>query len=120
MKKPCDSCPFVRGHAFPLLPERVQEIRDNRGEFPCHQTVDYDSWDDDDDDGASRDQAHEVHCVGHLIVQWSDWGGFNQLQAMAARFGLFDPQALPTPAEADVFATWDEMIVRMRETQRRP
>ncbi len=120
MKKPCDSCPFVRRHNFYLTPERVEEIRDNRGEFPCHQTVDYNAavCDDEDYDGIAsphRDQSQESHCVGHLIVCWSDWKGFNQIQAMTARAKLFNPEEMPTCEEADVYDTWEEIIERMRE-----
>lgn len=117
MKKPCDSCPFVIGHEFYLHPERVEEIRDNRGEFPCHQTVDYDAeheWEDDEDyDGvapAHRSTQDESHCVGHLIVSWADWGGFNQIQAITARMGEFVPEELPTPAESGCFETWEAMV----------
>lgn len=120
MKKPCVSCPFVRAHEFHLHPERIEEIRDNRGEFACHNTVDYDSWDDEEDeDGLDRDRSGEQHCVGHLIVQWSDWEGFNTAQAMAARMGMFDPHALPTPEEVDVFETWDEMVQFMEDLEGR-
>lgn len=118
MKKPCDSCPFVIAHGFYLTPERVEELQDNRGEFPCHQTVEYDQdweeWDEDADyDGIApqhRDTSKETHCVGHLIVSWADWGGFNQIQAMTARMGEFIPEDLPTPEASGVFATWQDMI----------
>ncbi len=125
MKKPCNNCPFVRRHNFHLTPERVEELRDNTGEFPCHQTVDYDQAMDDDEgyDGVvrrDRDQSQEVHCLGHLIVQWSDWGGFNKIQAWSARLGEFSPEDMPTCEEADVYETWEEMIERCRELDGRP
>ncbi len=111
MKKPCDSCPFVIAHEFYLTPERVEELRDNRGEFPCHQTVDYNALVEDD----YRDQSGETHCVGHLIVSWADWGGFNQIQAMTARMGEFVPEELPTPKESGCFETWGDMVETNRE-----
>jgi len=82
--------------------------------------VDYDAVVEDDEDfegiaSPHRDQSQEVHCLGHLIVQWSDWGGFNKIQAWSARLGEFKPEEMPTPEEADVFETWEEMIERCRE-----
>jgi hypothetical protein len=118
LKKPCKTCPFVIAHQFPLRAERIEEIRDCRSTFSCHNTVDYDAiekrvdWEEEDSEeyGAYRETMGEQHCLGHLIVCWADWGGFDQLQAMAARAGMFDPKALPTPEAAGVFATWDDMI----------
>lgn len=122
MKKPCDSCPFVIAHEFHLTAERVEELRDNRGEFPCHQTVDYnqdwEEWDEDEYDGVApqhRNTENESHCVGHLIVSWADWGGFNQIQAMTARMGEFKPEELPTPKESGCFNTWEDMVETNRE-----
>lgn len=120
MKKPCGSCPFVRAHNFYLHPERVEEIRDNQGEFPCHNSVDYNAIVEDDENyegiaSPRRDQSQEVHCLGHLMVCWADWGGFNQIQAFSARLGEFSPEEMPTCEEADVFDTWEEMVERMRE-----
>ena len=121
MKNPCDSCPFVIAHRFPLSPERVEEIRDNRGEFPCHNTVDYGAIDDGDYDGGAlpynRDTSGESHCVGYLIVCWSDWGGFNQIQAMSARMGEFSPEDLPLSRQAGVFKTWDDMVESMENLE---
>ena len=123
LKRPCKSCPFVIAHEFCLRPERIEEIRDCRAEFSCHNTVDYDAIEEDaeyedfdDEDGAwGQASAHrstqgESHCYGHLVLTWSEWNGFDQLQAMAARAGLFSPKELPTPEDAGVFETWDEMI----------
>jgi hypothetical protein len=123
LKKPCKSCPFVIAVEFHLRPERIEEIRDCRAEFSCHNTVDYDAIEDDveyqdfeDEDGAwgqadaARSTVGESHCYGHLVLTWSEWNGFDQLQAMAARAGMFDPKELPTPDEAGVFETWADMI----------
>jgi len=120
MKDPCDSCPFVRRHNFYLEPARVQEIEDaSDGPFPCHQTVDYESIDDDDDpDGDERDREKEVHCLGQLILQFTEWKGFGTFGAIAARVGIFDPLSMPTAEEAGVFRSWGEMRERMKEMGR--
>lgn len=62
-----------------------------------------------------RDQSGEKHCFGYLVLCWHEWKGFDQLQAMAARAGMFDPNQLPKPEEVDVFESWDEMIEAMRK-----
>ena len=121
MKEPCDSCPFVRKNNFYLHPGRVQEIEDaSDGPFPCHQTVDYESWDEDGEDpeGQERDRDKEVHCLGHLILQFTEWNGFGTFGSIAARMNLFDPLKMLTAEEAGVFQTWEEMRERMREMGR--
>lgn len=108
---PCEACPFIVANEFSLRPDRIREFM--QMQFPCHQTVDFASWDEceeDDPDGRGRDKSKEVHCLGHLIICWADWGGFNTIQAMTARIGEFDPHELPTPEESGCFETWDEMI----------
>ncbi|MCK5651760.1 MAG: hypothetical protein KAJ42_10300 [Gemmatimonadetes bacterium] len=114
LKKPCKTCPFVIAHKFPLRPDRIEEIRDCRATFSCHNTVDYDAEEDVyDEEGVGnpyRSTKGEQHCFGFLVVCWADWGGFDQMQAMAARAGMFKPEELPTPEEAGVFATWADMI----------
>jgi hypothetical protein len=111
MKKTCDSCPFVAAHKFMLSPERVEELEAHAdGGFPCHQTVDYSSWDEcEDPDGHDRDRSKEVHCLGHLVLQWNEWNGFGNMAALAARMGMFKPEELPTAEAAGVFGTWQEM-----------
>ena len=120
LKKPCKTCPFVIAHEFPLRPDRIEEIRDCRATFSCHNTVDYDGDDDPyDEEGVGnpyRSTKGEQHCMGHLIVCWAEWGGFDQMQAMAARAGMFKPEELPTPEEAGVFETWDDMITANEES----
>ncbi len=115
MKEPCDSCPFVKGNNFYLTPGRVLELLGAvDGPFPCHQTVNYESWDDyDDPDGQQRDRKNEVHCLGHLILQFTEWNGFGTFGMIAARFKLFDPLKMPTAEEADVFRSWEEMRIHM-------
>ncbi len=111
MKKPCDNCPFVIAHEFPLTADRIRELEAHvDGGFPCHQTVDYGSWDEcEDPDGEGRDRTKEVHCLGHLILQWNEWKGFGNLAALAAGMGMFKPEELPTSAAAGVFESWEEM-----------
>lgn len=117
LKKPCKTCPFVVSNDFYLRPGRVEEIRDNRGEFPCHNTVDYEAATDSEtgEMASWRDTSEEQHCFGHLVLQWHEWGGFNQLQALAASMGWFNPEELPTAEEAGVYDSWDEMVTRMEE-----
>ena len=110
MKKPCDNCPFVIAHSFHLSMARVRELEEAvDGCFPCHQTVDYESW-NDDPDGHDRDRSKEVHCLGHLILQWNEYNGFGTVAAMAARMGMFKPEELPTAEAAGVFESWEEMV----------
>ncbi len=123
MKEPCDSCPFVKANNFYLHPGRVQEIKDaSDGPFPCHQTVDYESWDDDsgeDPDGVGRDRRNEVHCLGQLILQFTEWNGFGTFGMIAARLGVFDPLKMPTAEEAGVFRSWEEMKTHMQNQEGR-
>ncbi len=111
MKKPCDSCPFVMAYKFPLTSDRIQELEAHvDGGFPCHQTIDYESWDEcEDPDGLTRDRSKEVHCLGHLILQWNEWNGFGNIAALAARLGMFDPKKLPSSEDAGVFESWEQM-----------
>ena len=112
LKKPCGSCPFVIANDFRLNPERILEISQANG-FSCHSTVDYDGAADEHGDVSPyRDQKGEHHCFGHLVVQWAEYGGFDQLTAWAARCGDFDPNELPTPEEAGVFETFGDYIDR--------
>jgi hypothetical protein len=112
MKEPCNNCPFVIAHGFHLSMARVRELEEAAdGCFPCHQTVDYDSWDEyEDPDGDCRDRSKEVHCLGHLILQWNEWKAFGKVAAMAARMGMFKPEELPTAYAAGVFESWEEMV----------
>ncbi len=111
MKKPCDNCPFVIAVKFHLSADRIRELEEHvDGGFPCHQTIDYNSWDSmEDPDGLDRDRSKEVHCLGHLILQWNEWNAFGNLAALAARLGMFKPEELLTSAAAGVFESWEEM-----------
>ncbi len=117
MKKPCDDCPFVIARKFALTADRIRELEEYAdGGFPCHQTIDYGSWDDmEDPDGEDRDRTKEVHCLGHLILQWNEWGALANLAAFAAQLGMFNPEELPTSAAAGVFESWEEMADAQEE-----
>ena len=43
LRKPCVKCPFRRTAPCPLTETRLVEIASCRGEFPCHETLDYSS-----------------------------------------------------------------------------
>ena len=66
LKKACKSCPFRRdaGHAFGFPEPRLREIV-NGVAFQCHNTVDYDHW----DEGAeARSGDHPQQCAGLMAL----------------------------------------------------
>lgn len=118
LKKPCASCPFVKAHNFPLMPDRIMEIAD-ASSFPCHNTVNYDyetsDWDDEEFEGVAppdRDTSNEHQCLGWLVVQWAEYEGFPNATAFMAARGYFKPEELPSPEEAGCFATFGEYAER--------
>lgn len=112
LKKPCASCPFVEANDFPLDPERIEEIAEADG-FACHNTVDYDAWDEDEEGYVPT--AGEHHCYGHLVIQWAQHTGFLTVTAWAAREGAFDPTALPEPSEVGCFESFEDYVQREEE-----
>ena len=109
MKTPCEACPF-RNDITPFLSgeDRVRELEQHQdGEFPCHKTTEL----DEDDGETLLNPNGTVACAGRMIMSWNAYGGFGQLDAMAARLGMFDPETLNY--DAPVFEDWDEMAEEM-------
>ena len=108
LKKPCANCPFVEANDFPLNPGRIREIGE-ASTFACHKTTDGET---DDETGHYEHSGNEQHCFGHLVVQWSEYGGFSAMTALAARMGEFDPKQLPSADDAGCFETFDDYAER--------
>lgn len=120
---PCGKCPFSRTTPPFLRRGRVTQMqRDlDRGEFACHQTLDYNldynpSY-DDDDSGNDSFEPREIpgrtqHCAGALIIQ-AKTGQFGQMARIAGRIGLFDADALDM--DAPVFDSFEEMRGAQRD-----
>lgn len=64
MKRPCDSCPFLKKNAGMLHPSRSAQIAaslENDNDFPCHKTVDYSS------DFAGKVTVDSKRCFGAAL-----------------------------------------------------
>jgi hypothetical protein len=94
MVRPCADCPFLEPRDFPLHPKRAAEIAAalEHGTFACHKTL---------------EQRPQQHCAGALVIMArnEDWG---DMQQIAQRLGLFDPDALDL--DAAVYATFDDFV----------
>ena len=73
VRRPCEKCPFRTDIPPFLTVARAHEIQTSiyRGDsFWCHETVDYDRW--EDDDGETADFYHagskESVCAGSIMV----------------------------------------------------
>jgi len=113
LHKPCPKCPFRYDIPGYLTAVRVEEIRDSlvRGEFPCHQTVNYDSlekleYEDGDSLPESVDKKSK-HCVGALILLEKE-GIPSQMMRICERIGFCDRTKLDM--DAPIFDSFDEMI----------
>lgn len=99
LTRPCDLCPF-RSDIEPFLrPGRVDEIERSlvRGEFPCHNTVNYDR---------PRRRMDESHCAGALILL-EKLGRPSQMMRISERLGMYDPRKLDMTAP--VFESFEQM-----------
>lgn len=114
LKKPCKTCPFLRGSEDPvrLVRERAKEIihavTDSQGAtFTCHSTIDYDKdfgeGDSEDRDFISR--SGHAHCAGAILFSLKV-GKPNQMTRIAGRLGLLKDLDM----SADVFESEDEML----------
>lgn len=113
LKTPCPNCPFRTDVKPYLSPERVEEIRDGleRGEFPCHKTLDYDT---DEEGGVETEKT--AHCAGALILLEKE-GTPSQMMRISERLGMYDARKLDM--DAPVFDSWDDMIAAQPERRRR-
>lgn len=114
LKKPCDTCPFLRKGGVRLSRARVWEIAsamlDSQGAtFACHKTT----LELPDDDGSTSLQAtpESQHCAGALMFAEKN---LNATQAMriAERLRLYDARALMANKDAleKVFDSVEEMM----------
>jgi hypothetical protein len=73
-----------------------------RGEFPCHNTVNYHS---------PRKRMNESHCAGALILL-EKLGRPSQMMRISERLGMYDPRKLDMTAP--VFESFKEMREAMK------
>ena len=78
----------------------------DRGEFPCHETIDY-SGDDSDDGGSYQQTGDESHCAGALILLEKEERS-SQMMRIMERLGMYDRNKLDM--NAAVFDTFGDMI----------
>lgn len=100
-RRPCGDCPFKRGMGsrFRLMPDRLDEIF-RAPAFQCHQTVDYDNFDDPD----ARQGKRPQQCAGLMGLLFQE-GWENQIMQVAERLGAFDPRQLKLD---DCYSSFDE------------
>lgn len=103
LHRPCVDCPFLEPRNFPLTPGRAAEIAQamEHSTFACHKTL---------------DQRPQQHCAGVLVImsKLDDWG---DMQQIAMRLGLFDPDKLDL--SAPVYLDFDT-FVRAKGGEPRP
>jgi hypothetical protein len=87
LKRPCKTCPFRKGagRGFGLRADRLAEIFEAPA-FQCHDTVDYDAW----EDGGDRAGRKPQQCAG-LIALLEKEGRRNNITQVAARMMGYDP-----------------------------
>jgi len=106
LKRPCKHCPF-RNDIRPFLrPDRAEEIADSlvRGEFPCHETLDYS---DCGNDSAPQDTEKTAHCAGALIML-EHMERPSQMMRICERLGMYDHRQLDMTSP--VFTSADDFI----------
>jgi len=86
LKTPCSRCPFRIESFFPLNENRILEIEDMPGLFPCHKTVDY-----SDDEGEGIETKDTQLCAGFVSVHNNQDTDNNMLRIMM-RLGMLDPE----------------------------
>jgi hypothetical protein len=117
LTKPCADCPFRKEGGILLRRARIMDIAaavtSNPGTtFSCHKTVQHHDVDDDDDASDRIPGADEQHCAGALLfAKKQNALGFPQMQRIAMRLRLFDPNALTTEAQDTV---WDSVLQWLR------
>lgn len=103
MTSPCPKCPFRSDIPAFLTAARVREIEESlkRAEFPCHQTLDYET-----DDGEPVETKNTKHCAGALILL-EKLERPSQMMRICERIGLYDRRKLKM--DAPVFDSFREM-----------
>jgi len=124
MAAPCTTCPFRRGTAVQLHPDRVIEITDmmldfQGGTFQCHNTIDFDKLPDSASEHCRMDKARSQpgahHCAGALIFALKH-ETLPQMARIATRVGMLNPDKLmENEAVTDlVYDSVDEMVADHR------
>lgn len=99
----CSNCPFRREGGIRLTLERVIEITQSEGAFPCHKTT------ETDDEGELVRTGKEVHCAGFLILREKQQQP-NQMMRIAERLGMYNAEELmKSKSVCEVFDSVDEM-----------
>ena len=101
LTRPCRRCPFLaefKGDNDYLNEGRRAGIVASGGEFPCHNTVDYDAQDEDADSHIPGDD--EAPCVGRDLLALRARNP-HQMLRIRIQLGMTDPEAL-LAANADV------------------
>lgn len=110
IKAPCAKCPFrakFKGERDYLRSGRRAEIALSvleGAEFPCHETVDYDTED------GEGDPFSGTPCVGLDIVMLRA-GQMGQMQRIRERIGVLDPERLLAKAARTKMWDWDEVTL---------
>lgn len=116
LKRACVKCPFRRGGVMTLRPSRADEIaalfdgRCDTGTFPCHETLDYHSDGDGEDDCGGKETDKTQHCAGALIFAEKHEKP-TQMMRICERLGLYDRTALV--GEDDIWDDTDEWVDAM-------
>jgi hypothetical protein len=113
LTKPCKTCPFLKDAGIRLREVRIREIAKgvttNPGAtFACHNTVDYDAVREEEEEGVRGHISgeNEKHCAGALLfAKKQGLLGFPQMQRLAMRLRMFDPNDLTEEEQAKV---WDD------------
>jgi len=90
---PCAKCPFRKDVPIYLTAGRRQEIARalvEGSDFHCHNTVDYDT-DELDDDGFDVPSTDNASLCSGAMTALDVSGGSNQNLRIAMRLGLYDP-----------------------------
>lgn len=108
MTKPCNNCPFLKVGGIPLHSERAREIArcatDSQGAtFACHKTT------KEGHDGEMRTLLTSQHCAGALIFAEKHETA-NQMNRIAMRLGIYNPDKLDRSVFDDVFDDEEEMV----------
>lgn len=124
LKKPCKGCPFRKGEGAVRLTEgRVHEVwrsaTHNGPMFQCHNTVDYDSSDFDDEELGVVSKGEAQHCLGAVIAGVNSGDGPNQYARVCAQLKLLDVAAVEACAD-EVFSSEEEMLATaIRRTRKK-
>lgn len=90
LKRPCKTCPFraKAGGTFGLTAKRLEGIITGTA-FQCHNTVDYEYFDDE----RKRQGKKPQQCAGLMSLLHRE-GKSNNIMQIAERLGAFDPEKL--------------------------